>query len=117
MSGYLANENFPLEAIRLLRADGVEIVSATESYRGWNDIDILKESVKLEKVLITFDKDFGDYVFYYDRLRPVGVVLLRFKPRSAGHVYEVVSDLMKKKFDFVGHFSVVTERKIRMIPL
>lgn len=117
MSRYLANENFPLEAIKMLRADGADILSATESYRGIDDRSLLRESIKAERILITFDKDFGEFVFRYKTGVPCGIILLRFKPKSARHVYEIVSELLRRKFTFEGHYSVVTEKKIRMIPI
>ena len=117
MSGFLTDENFPIEAVEMLRRDGVDIISATESFKGADDEILLRESIKLKRILITFDKDFGEFVFYSKKHIPYGAILLRIKPKSALEIYKVVSNLLRGEFPLAGHFSVVTEKKIRMIPL
>ena len=117
MSGFLTDENFPIEAVEMLRRDGVDIISATESFKGADDEILLRESIKLKRILITFDKDFGEFVFYSKKHIPYGAILLRIKPKSALDIYKVVSNLLQGEFPLAGHFSVVTEKKIRMNPL
>jgi len=117
MSGYFADENIPLDAVKMLRMEDVDVISAIESFRGADDQIILLESIKAKRILITFDKDFGDYVYYQKTATPYGIILLRFKPKTAIDVYKIISGLLRGQFDFEGHFSIVTEKKIRMIPL
>ncbi len=56
---FLANENFPAAIVRSLRARGCDVVYAAESLVGASDEIILIEAVRGNRVLLTFDRDFG----------------------------------------------------------
>jgi predicted nuclease of predicted toxin-antitoxin system len=53
----------------------------SESYPGVPDLDVLRAAVEGQRILLTEDKDFGDWVFSHGE-QVAGVVLLRF-PSSA----------------------------------
>ncbi len=46
-----------------------------------------------------------------------GIILVRLTIRSAGAVARIVTSALAMRTDWVGHFSVVEEDRVRMTPL
>lgn len=59
---FLADENFPLVSIRLLRNAGHNVVSVIEATPGGKDRDVLKRAHEENRVVLTFDKDYGELI-------------------------------------------------------
>ena len=57
---FLANENFPGNAVAALKAAGHDIVWVRTAAPGSKDKDILAWAEQEARVLLTFDKDFGE---------------------------------------------------------
>ena len=57
---FLANENFPGDAVAALKAAGHDIVWVRTVAPGSEDKDILAWAEREARVLLTFDKDFGE---------------------------------------------------------
>ena len=57
---FLANENIPFDAVRALREKGYDVLWTREDSPGSTDIEVLEAAQKQDRVLITFDKDFGE---------------------------------------------------------
>lgn len=79
---YLANENFPAETVGLLREKGDDVVHAAETLVGASDEAILQAAVGEDRVVLTFDRDFGELVFHRRRPSASGVVLFRLGQSS-----------------------------------
>jgi len=111
---FLANENFLGSVIRELRVRGHDVFSAKESMRGAEDGRILEHAQAEGRVLLTFDKDFGELAVRSGIREPCGVVLFRLRGsnRDADRV-RAISALASRN-DWPGHFAVVTETAIRM---
>lgn len=60
MTRFLADENVPRASILLLRQHGLDIRSIGEDAPGTPDARVLKEAHDEDRVLITFDRDFGE---------------------------------------------------------
>jgi predicted nuclease of predicted toxin-antitoxin system len=56
---FLANENFPLLSVRLLREAGHRVVSIIQEAPGSKDEDILKRAHTERLIILTFDRDYG----------------------------------------------------------
>ena len=74
----LADENIARSIVAWLRAQGHDVLSASESRTQAADADLLAEAEAQGYVILTEDKDFGDLVFR-DRRNSHGVVLLRME--------------------------------------
>jgi predicted nuclease of predicted toxin-antitoxin system len=59
----LANENFPLDAVEALRTAGHDVLWIRTESPGIADTEVLARAVAERRVLITFDKDFGELAF------------------------------------------------------
>jgi predicted nuclease of predicted toxin-antitoxin system len=113
----LANENFPLDAVETLRADGHDVAWIREDARGVNDEQILQRAQQEERILITFDKDFGELAFRSRLPATSGIILFRISAPSPRHIAQVAVQALATRTDWVGHFSVIEDNRIRMTPL
>ena len=59
----LANENFPLDAVTALQENGYDVAWIREDARGSSDEQVLARAQQEDRILITFDKDFGELAF------------------------------------------------------
>lgn len=57
---FLANENFPGAAVAALEAAGNDVVWVRTAAPGSSDPEVLAWAAREQRVLITFDKDFGE---------------------------------------------------------
>lgn len=114
---FLANENLPRKSIRILRQRGFEVASIAEISAGLGDEEVLRIAQKEGRILLTFDKDFGELVFRKGG-EARGIILLRFAPRSPEYIAKRIERLLKaEEITFEGQFVVVTESRIRVTPL
>jgi predicted nuclease of predicted toxin-antitoxin system len=60
---FVADENFPQPALDALRKAGCEVFSVAEEYPGISDEEVAALCSESQRVLLTYDKDFGDLVF------------------------------------------------------
>ena len=70
----LANENFPRIAVEALRARGHDVAWVRTDIPGASDQDVIHRAVAENRVLVTFDKDFGELAF---RLVPIRITQQR----------------------------------------
>lgn len=59
----LANENIPLATIRKLRELGHDVFAIREQNAGISDHDVLKLAHNEQRILITFDSDYGELIY------------------------------------------------------
>jgi len=57
---FLANENFPGDAVTQLKAAGHDIVWVRTAAPGMKDEDVLAWAAREARIVLTFDKDFGE---------------------------------------------------------
>ena len=67
-----------------------------------------------DRILLTFDKDFGELAFRSKLPATTGIILFRIKAPSGAVVAEKVARVIALRDDWHGHFSVVEDDKIRM---
>lgn len=111
---FLANENFPLDSVYLLRRAGHRVLSVSEENAGMQDIDILKEAVKTKSIVLTFDRDYGELIFKHPKLLPTGLVYFRFDPATPEEpALILLNTLMQRSVHLPKHFTVIEESRIR----
>ena len=79
MSGakFLANKNVPGDAVQAARQEDIDLAWVKEIAAGADDDTVLVMSVAENRVLVTFDKDFGEMAFRQGRDATCGIILLR----------------------------------------
>jgi len=113
----LANENFPADAVNALRQHGHEVVWVREDAPGSLDTQVLQRAQDEERVLITFDKDFGELAFRFGLPASCGNILFRISTISSEYSARLAVAALDQRQDWAGHFSVIDDTQIRMTPL
>ena len=114
MPRFLANENAPREAVLAARAAGFDVTWMVELQPGASDEVVLGLARQEGRVLITFDKDFGELVFRR-KLPSTGVVLLRLHRLPLPDRLRWLQSRWTRILSYPpASFVVVTEYKIRV---
>ena len=113
----LANENFPRNAVTALREEGHNVVWIRTDAPGSSDEQVLARAQAENRVLVTFDKDFGELAFRAGLPASSGVILFRISTPSAAHIARVAVAILSSRADWAGHFAVIEDERIRMTPL
>lgn len=101
---FLADESCDFMIVRTLRSSDYDVSSVAESFPSILDEQVLDHAIKDERILLTEDKDFGEWVFAHGEKVP-GVVLIRFPGNARSQLckqmmflVEVHSIELKKSF-------------------
>lgn len=113
----LADENFPGPVLRALRAQGHDVLSAKESLRGAGDEEILARAQAEGRVVVTFDKDFGELAYRFGLSAASGIVLFRLSGSSPEIDNARTLAALATGIEWTGSFSVVSDERIRVRPL
>lgn len=110
----LANENFPLSSIKLLKAAGYDIVSVGEDFAGILDSEVINFAIKEHRIILTFDRDYSELIFKRGYRPPAGVIYFRwdfFQPEEPGkYLIELFSS---KNILYENALTVVDSDSIR----
>ena len=112
----LADENMPGASVGLPRHHGHDVFWARTDHPGKADVELMAIAAAEGRVVITFDKDFGELVFRRRVMVP-GVVLFRITTEAPDAAAKRVVEALKSREDWAGSFSVVEDDRIRVTPL
>jgi len=106
-----------LLAVAGLRDVGHDVLWArSDMARAMDDV-ILQQAQDDERLVVTFDKDFGELAFRWGLPASCGVLLFRLQIPSPEHVRDRVIATLAERADWTGQFFVVEEHRIRSRPL
>ncbi len=114
---FLVNENVTGTVIRELRQRGHDVLSVKGSMRSEPDEVIMARAQREQQVVITHDTDFGELAFRYQLPASCGVILFRLSGADPETDDRRALETLESRTDWAGHFSVVTNDRIRMRPL
>jgi predicted nuclease of predicted toxin-antitoxin system len=114
---FLANENVTGTVIQELRQRGHDVLSVKESMRSEHDDVILARAQQEQRIVVTHDKDFGELAFRSRLPASCGVILLRLEGSDPDTDSQRILEALESRTDWTGHFSVITDNRIRMRPL
>lgn len=80
MAALLLDENVPRSAGRLLAAAGHDVVLAADIQPGADDTAVLALARSQQRVLVSFDADFGELIYLHRLPPPPAVLYLRLHP-------------------------------------
>ena len=115
---FLANENVPVASLRRLRAAGHDVASSIEDSPGVKDESVLARAHAEQRIILTFDRDYGELIYRRRLPTPAGVVYFRFAPTTPEEPAERFIELLE-----TGHiileeqFTVIGRSWIRQRPL
>jgi len=113
----LANENFPCLVVEALREEGHDVVWARTDMTGEPDDKILDRAQVEHRLVVTFDKDFGEMAFHWGLPAECGVVLFRLRTQSPEYLKDRVLAAFSSHCEWQGRFCVVEDWRIRVRPL
>jgi len=115
---FLANENYPLVSIRRLRLAGYDVASGSEDAAGVSDSEVLARAVTEERIILTFDRDYGELIYRQRRPSPPGMIYFRYSPLTPEEPAEqLLYIIAEANLFFEGMFTVVERDRIRQRPL
>lgn len=114
---FLANENFPGSAVAALERIGHDVVWIRTAAPGSSDGEVLAWAARDERILLTFDKDFGELARASALPAGCGVILVRIPMPKPHDVGQRLGKLITTRDDWAGHFSVIEPGRVRMRPL
>ena len=113
----LANEDVLGDAVAELQRRGHDVLWVRTAMPGATDEAVLERAVREQRLLETFDKDFGELVFRRGAVACVGIVLFRISTTSPGAAAERIVAILESRSDWQGSFSVVDDPRLRMVSL
>jgi predicted nuclease of predicted toxin-antitoxin system len=114
---FLANENVSTTVIKERRERGIDVLSVKESMRSAADDVILSRAQVEQRIVLTHDKDFGELAFRAHLHASCGIILLRLSGLEPELDNRRILEALDSRTDRPGHFSVITDTRIRMRPL
>lgn len=114
---FLADENVPGDTVGALRESGFDVSWIMTDNPSLADELILARAQAERRVLLTFDKDFGEMAFRSGVPSESGIILVRVPLESPASVTAIVLAALRSRDDWAGSFSVVEADRIRMTAL
>ena len=95
----------------------VDVVWIRRSDPGISDQEVLTRAIREGRILLTFDKDFGELAKSAPLPRQCGIILLRLPVPPPERIGPAFSALVLSREDWAGQFSVIEPGRIRSRPL
>lgn len=110
----LANENFPLDSVYLLPRWGYDVYSIGLDNPSISDEEVMSIAIKEQRIIMTFDRDYGELIFKAGYRPPEGVIYLRIEPVFPEYPAEIIRQLIESgDFSFGNCLTVLDETRIR----
>ena len=109
----LANENFPVPAIRKLRAAGVDVIAVIETMPSVSDRVVMAYARREQRWIVTFDRDYGGLVFREGLLPPPAILFFRQEPYPPERPADIVLAMLSEPQLLEGCMVVISQQNIR----
>ena len=114
---FLADVNVEKTVIEEIITLGYNVKCVTDINPGMSDTEVLTTANSEDRILITNDKDFGEIVFR-QKLLCSGIILIRVNNQDIQEKARLIKKLLIFYKDKIyKHFIVISNKKIRAIPL
>jgi predicted nuclease of predicted toxin-antitoxin system len=105
---FLADESCDFAIVRVLRADGHDVLAVSEFTSRSIDRELIEQAHRERRILLTEDKDFGWLVFV-SHLESAGVILIRYPGNLRHQLAESVMQLVREEGDKLHNAFVVVQ--------
>ncbi len=110
----LADENIGSHMVSILRSKNIEVSHIKENHRGITDEEVIQLSKNPPRIILTEDKDFGEWVYAHNE-QDISVIFLRYNVQESEHIVSILLNLLQSKGDdLYGKFTTITTQKIRI---
>ena len=107
MLRFFADESCDFAIVRGLRTIGFDVRTVAEVMPGAPDYEVLKTAVSENRILLTEDKDFGEWIFAH-KSATAGVVLIRYPANRRSRMIELMTELVSRYgIELLGKFTVL----------
>ena len=114
MLRFPADESCDFAIVRGLRSIGFDVRAVVEDMPGKPDSEILKTAVSENRILLTEDKDFGEWIFAH-KSATAGVVLIRYPSSVRSVMTELMVELVSRHGnELLGKFTVLEPGRARI---
>ena len=111
---FLADESCDFLIVRTLRLAEYDVLSVAESYPSASDHLVLQRASKMKRILLTEDKDFGEWVFAHGE-NVSGVILIRFPANVRRQLGEEIKTLVDiHGLELMSNFVVLEPGRARI---
>ena len=110
---FLANENVPFLSVTFLKSKGFDIDAIGVDHSGISDRKVMELAIKQERIIITYDSDYGELIFKHGYKPKSGVIYIRVQPKEPLETARIIEDLMEKQLSFENLLTVVDSNSIR----
>lgn len=112
---FLADANVPRLLVDQLRIAGHDVFWAWSAPPRTSDEELITIAEREERVVITYDKGFGDLVFR--QRHAIAVILLRLRDVSVEETTRLVMSTLSARDDWHEQFTVIEHDRVRVTPL
>lgn len=113
----LVNENIPVASVAVLREAGHDVASITEDSPGISDEAVMQRAHADDRIVVTFDRDYGELLFRRRLPTPAGVLYLRFIPATPLEPATYIARLIAGGIELEGRFTTADRNQVRQRPL
>jgi len=92
---FLANENYPKPSVEYLKRQGYQVKSIQEELGGISDEEVVAIAQKEKLVILTFDSDYGELLFKYQKTKPPATAT---KSNAASSTDAIGSQMLTTEF-------------------
>lgn len=94
------------------------MAAVSEDNAGAGDDEVLAQAVREARVIITFDRDYGELIYRRKLPAPPGVVYLRLDPQTPEEPAELLLQMLALPDLSLGQrFTVLERQQVRQRPL
>ncbi|MEW6060854.1 MAG: DUF5615 family PIN-like protein [Bacteroidota bacterium] len=109
----IVDEDVHNDILVSLQQQGFDILSIREHFAGTSDFEVIRIAQETNSIVITEDKDFGEWIFAHG-IQGIGVIFLRYEFKDVQLISsKLISFLQQKGLSFEKTFITITKNKIR----
>ena len=110
---FLIDENMSPVVAALLRNAGHDVIAVREEYPRLPDPEVLTWAAREDRILATFDTDFGELIFWRGLPSPPAIILFRLADMPAPEPIRLVVETLLEERAWEGFFWVVETSGVR----
>jgi len=110
---FLANENVDGPSVRLLRANGLDVLWMAEYGPGTPDVQVMELAHASQRTIITHDSDYGELIFKHGHRPQAGVVYFRLHEFLPGEPAQILLDILHEGRALTDRLIVIDHLTVR----
>ena len=114
---FYLDQMFSIEVAQKLREEGYDVVRASETgLARADDHEILQKTISENRILVTLDEHFGDWVILPLSRHP-GVIRLKVHPTTSNNVLKILVHFLSlhSREQFRDHLVILSEKRVKWV--